>query len=212
MDLEIATMFGLALLSVSIWTLRIAITARGLKLASAVMAAVEAVVYVLAFSQLVTDLGSPTRILSYAAGVGVGTAVGLILDDKTARGHTELHLMALGDRTDLVDHFRDRGWPATSSAAVGPEGPVTMVWLTVADSEVRQVSDLTRQWAPEAFWTLRRLREVTASQPDRDQRSCSSPEAPGGHSRRWRPGGARPIWRVAARRLEPRQRPAPAQT
>jgi uncharacterized protein YebE (UPF0316 family) len=140
MDPEIPTMFGLALLSVSLWTFRVSITARGLKLASAVMAAVEAVIYVMTFSQLITDLGSPGRVIGYGAGVAVGTAVGLVLDDKTNRGHTELHLVAIGERTDLVDHFRDQGWPATSATAVGPDGPVTMMWLTVPDSSIRMRS------------------------------------------------------------------------
>ena len=124
MDTEIPTMFGLALLSVSLWTFRVSITARGLKLASAVMAAVEAVIYVLSFYQLITDIGSPGRVLGYGAGVAVGTALGLVLDDKTSRGHTELHLVTQGDRADLVRHS-----------------------------------------APDAFWTLRRLQDVTGSAP-----------------------------------------------
>ena len=144
MNPQVATMFGLALLSVSMWTFRIAITARGMKLASAMLAAVEAVVYVLSFSRLVTDLGSPALLAGYGAGVGVGTAIGLVLDERTSRGYSELQLIALGDRADLVARFRDRGWPATSAVASGPEGPVTMMWLTVTDSEVRQVSDLVR--------------------------------------------------------------------
>lgn len=165
MDTEIPPMFGLALLSVSPWTFRVSITARGLKLASAVMAAVEAVIYVLSFSQLITDIGSPGRVLGYGAGVAVGTALGLVLDDKTSRGHTELHLVAHGDRADLVRYFSDLGYPATSAAATGPDGPVTMMWLTVSDAKIRQVSDLVRDRAPEAFWTLRRLQDVTGSAP-----------------------------------------------
>jgi uncharacterized protein YebE (UPF0316 family) len=140
------------------------------------MAAVEAVIYVLSFSQLLTDLGSPGRLMGYAAGVAVGTAVGLVLDDKTTRGHTELHLIARGDRADLVDRFRARGWPATSSTAVGPQGPVTMMWLTVADSEVGQATELARQHAPEEFFTLRRMHEVTVGLPDRHSVD-PSPEA-----------------------------------
>ena len=206
---EIPTMFGLALLSVSLWTFRVSITARGLKLASALMAAVEAVVYLMAFSRLVTDLGSPGRVLGYAAGVAVGTAVGLVLDDRTARGHTELHLVALGDRTDLVDQFRQRGWPATSSTATGPDGPVTMMWLTVADSSVRHVSEQVRRSAPDAFWTLRRLRDVTGSAPFTEGSShADEPMC----DRRSRLDRIRPTSPARARRRarRPESSPAPA--
>ena len=206
---QTVTMFGLALLSVTIWTFRIAITARGMKLASATLAAIEAVVYVLSFSRLLSDLGSPTRLAGYAAGVGVGTAIGLILDERTARGHTELHLIALGDRSDLVGHFRDRGWPATSAVASGPEGPVTMMWLTVSDSEVRQVSDLIKQWAPEAFWNLRRLREVTLS-PSGRHGSSQSKEAVPARGPRWHPGRERPTRPARFRHRGRQPEPAPA--
>ncbi len=205
---EIATMFAMALLSVSLWTFRIAITARGLKLASAVMAAVEAVVYLMSFSRLVSDLGSPGRVLGYAAGVAVGTAVGLVLDAKTTQGHTELHLVARGDRADLVSQYRAKGWPATSSTAVGPEGFVTMMWLTVPDSEVGQVTDLAQQLAPEEFWTLRRLQDVTVGRPapDGSDSPSSGREVRG---QRRRPDHARPMWRAAARRREHRRQPVP---
>jgi uncharacterized protein YebE (UPF0316 family) len=209
MDPEIATMFGLALLSVTLWTFRVSITTRGLKLASSAMAAVETVVYLLAFSRLVTDLGSPGRVLGYAAGVAVGTAVGLVLDERTARGHTELHLIALGDRPDLVEQFRERGWPATSSTATGPQGPVTMMWLTVADSSVRQLSEQVRRSAPDAFWTLRRMRDVTGSVPITGD---SPPADTTACDRRSRLGRVGPIWSALARRRgrRPESSPAPA--
>lgn len=209
MNPQVATMFGLALLSVSMWTFRIAITARGMKLASAVLAAVEAVVYVLSFSRLVTDLGSPALLAGYGAGVGVGTAIGLVLDERTARGYSELQLIAQGDRADLVERFRHGGWPATSAVASGPEGPVTMMWLTVADSEVRQVSDLVRQHAPQAFWNLRRLREVTLSASSPRGADPTNAVVPA-RSRRFRPARVRPRWpaRPPRRGHRPESEPA----
>lgn len=195
MDIEIATMFGLALLNVSLWTFRIAVAARGLKAVSSAMAAVEAVLFACTFSRLVSDLGSPGRILGYAAGVGTGTAVGLLLNDRTARGHTELHLVALGDRQDLIERFQELGWPATSSVASGPEGPVTMMWLTVPDSEIRVVTDLVSEWAPQAFWTLRRLQKARLSGPSVTP-AGDGLEAGRAQGPRWRPGRCLPTWRA----------------
>ena len=163
MTIQHLTMFGLALLSVSMWTFRIAIATRGLKWVCAVIAAAEAVVFVLIFSHLLTDLASPGKIASYAGGVAAGTALGLLVDDKTKRGHSELHLVAFGDRADLVERFRAQGWPATSTLAAGPDGPVTAMWLTVPDTELRAVTAEAEQWAPDAFWTLRRLDKATLS-------------------------------------------------
>lgn len=185
MNPEIPMMFALALLSVGMWTLRVAVAARGLKLAGAAIAATEAVVFALTFSRLVTDLSSPGRLLGYAAGVAAGTAVGLAINDRTARGHSEFHLVAVGDRRDLIECLRLRGWPATSTIADGPEGVVTAMWLTVADADLRSVTELASDWAPGAFWTVRRLQRVANSSAD-DRRtvsgtevscSCRSPDA-----------------------------------
>lgn len=165
MSPEVPAMFTLAMLSVGMWTLRVAVAARGLKLAGAGIAAAEAVVFVLTFSHLVNDLSSPARLLAYGAGVAAGTALGLAVNDRTTHGHKELHLVAGGDRRDLVECFRNSGWPATSTIASGPDGPVTAMWLTVPDAEVREITELVGLWAPSAFWTLRRMERVTLA-PD----------------------------------------------
>ena len=65
-----------------------------MKLASATMSTVGAVVYVLSLSRLISDLGSSSG-------------------------------FARWERTDLVDHFRDRVWPATSALGLGPDRVVT---------------------------------------------------------------------------------------
>ncbi|MDQ4133264.1 MAG: hypothetical protein M3179_08685, partial [Actinomycetota bacterium] len=53
------TMAGLAVASVGLWTLRVALAARGRKLAGAMVAAVEAIVFATAFTRLASDLDAP---------------------------------------------------------------------------------------------------------------------------------------------------------
>ena len=91
-------MIGLAVASVGLWTLRVALAAKGRKLTCAVVAAVEALVFVLTFSRLVTDLGTPTRLIGYVIGVAIGSIVGLALNDRVAGGHSELQFIAPGER------------------------------------------------------------------------------------------------------------------
>jgi uncharacterized protein YebE (UPF0316 family) len=176
MNPEVPIMFTLAMLSVGMWTLRVTVAARGLKLAGAGIAAAEALVFALTFSHLVTDLSSPSRLVAYGAGVAAGTALGLSVNDRTTHGHSELHLVASGDRTDLVECFRRNGWPATSTLASGPDGAVTAMWLTVSDAEIGDVTHLAEEWAPDAFWTTRSMQRV-ASMPSRTPRrevSCQN--------------------------------------
>ena len=72
----------LAMASVSLWTLRVALTARNHKAIAVVAASVEATVSVLAFSRILTSLDSVVQVAAYAVGVGCGTLVGLAVNDR----------------------------------------------------------------------------------------------------------------------------------
>ena len=80
-----ATMTMLAMGSVGLWTLRVAHTARGRKLLGAGVAAVEALVFVVAFTSLAANLDSPALLGGYAAGVALGTLVGLAASGSVDR-------------------------------------------------------------------------------------------------------------------------------
>ena len=176
MGTEIAAMFGLAVVSVGMWTLRVAVAASGRRIASALVAAVEAVVFVLTFSHLVSDLSSPARLGSYAAGVAVGTAIGLFVNERTDRGDVEIEIITPGARQPIVGAVRDRGWAATVSTAEGPDGPVTHMWLTVPRPQTRMVTDLVLRITPGAFVSMR---PVTAMNVRR--RGAALQSRAGGH-------------------------------
>ena len=163
MSLEAPMMAALAMASVGLWTLRVTTAAQGRKLAGAVIAAVEAVVFALTFSHLVTDLGSPDRLAGYALGVAAGTALGLVVNDRLKPGHTELQLVAAGYVPEVVEELGIRGWPVTWSAAFGPSGPVTQIAVTVDDVAISALVADVAAVAPDAFWTLRSLRAANPS-------------------------------------------------
>lgn len=77
--------YALAVASVSLWTVRVAVTARGLRMAGSAVATVEAVVFAIAFSHVLGSLETPFHLLAYAAGVGIGTFTGLSLDQFLGR-------------------------------------------------------------------------------------------------------------------------------
>ena len=79
-----AAMALLAIASVGLWTLRVAVTARGRSGIAAVVAAVEAVVFAVAFTNVAANLDSPVRILGYAAGVAIGTVTDQVLIATTS--------------------------------------------------------------------------------------------------------------------------------
>lgn len=77
--------FALAIASVAMWTLRVAITTRGNRASSSLIAMVEATTYLVAVSHITSALDAPSHLVVYAIGVGAGTYAGLTVDRKLQR-------------------------------------------------------------------------------------------------------------------------------
>ena len=156
-------MAAMALVSVGLWTLRVTLAARGRKLAAAAAASLEAVVFAVVFSSLAASLDAPTRVLGYAVGVAAGTMLGLFLDERGARGTSEIQVVVHGHDAGTAETLRGLGWPATSFLADGPDGPVTVVFLAARDTEVAQIQGVLRQKVPDGFWAVQPLRQLHPS-------------------------------------------------
>ena len=78
----VVTTSVLATLAVSLWTLRVALTARNRRVLAAVTVSVEATIFALAFSRLLTSLDSASQVIAYAIGVGIGTLIGLTINER----------------------------------------------------------------------------------------------------------------------------------
>ena len=156
-------MAALAMASVGLWTLRVALTARGRKLVGAGVAAVEAVVFALAFTSLASNLGSPVRLAGYATGVALGPLLGLAVNERLPAGASEVDIVVDGHDPPLAETLRRLGWPVTAFPGDGPSGPVTVICLAVDQSRVPELTGTLLRLAPDAFWTVQDLGPVHAS-------------------------------------------------
>jgi uncharacterized protein YebE (UPF0316 family) len=158
-----AGMALLAMASVGLWTLRVALTARGRKGLAAAVASLEAVVFAVAFTNITGHLDSPARIVGYAAGVAIGTVLGLTVDHHASPGVAEVNIVVPAHEAPAVERLRNLGWPATSFPGNGPSGPITLIYVAVDDSRVAELTAALQQVTPSAFWTIQRLGGVHAS-------------------------------------------------
>jgi uncharacterized protein YebE (UPF0316 family) len=153
----------LAITSVGLWTLRVALTARGRRAVAATVAAVEAVVFAVAFTNVAAHLDSPIRIAGYAGGVAFGTVLGLTADRRVSAGVSEVDIVVPGRGGHTTEELRRLGWPATTFDADGPSGSVTLICVAVDDSRLAELIAAVRRIAPDAFWTVQRLGTAHAS-------------------------------------------------
>jgi uncharacterized protein YebE (UPF0316 family) len=151
---------GAAALSVALWTFRVALAGRGRRLLSALVAGVEALLFVLVFTGLVANLGDPLKLAAYAVGVAFGTLLGILADERLTAGNSEVRLVVPGDGATLVERLHRAGWPATWMAGMGPEGPATSAFVVVEDRCVPELLALLDGLDLAPFVTVERLRQT----------------------------------------------------
>jgi uncharacterized protein YebE (UPF0316 family) len=155
-------MAGLAIVSVSLWTMRVALTARGRKVAGAVASGVEAVVFILAFSQVAEDLAAIERLAGYAVGVALGSLAGIYLDERLSAGQSEVRVVTDGRDLSHVHALLEEGWPVTWVNGQGPEGDVTVAFVAADDKRLPTLIAAVKRTAPRSFWTIERLKSAQA--------------------------------------------------
>lgn len=77
MIVETLSLMLMSMGSVGLWTLRVTMAARDRRAVASGVAAIEAVVFALSFSQLLTDLDQIHRLAGYSTGVAIGTYAGM---------------------------------------------------------------------------------------------------------------------------------------
>jgi uncharacterized protein YebE (UPF0316 family) len=156
---QLATTAVLAMLSVGLWTVRVAVTARGNLALGALVAAVEATTFAVAFSRLLAGLDSPTSIAAYAFGVGLGTVLGLKVD---ARVNPQSMRVDVTDPDMSVERALDAaGWPNTATVGKGVHGSVSIVSVTVEDGRLHELIAMIQSASPNAFWTVSPVRRTS---------------------------------------------------
>jgi uncharacterized protein YebE (UPF0316 family) len=156
-------MTGLAVTSVGLWTLRVALTARGRKVAGSLTAAAEALVFLLAFSSVASNIEALHLLAGYGLGVGLGTFFGLLLDERFSTGQSEVRIVTEGTDLSLVSDLHERGWPVTWTQGSGPFGEVTVAFVAVDNVKVKSLVSVLERFHGKAFWTVEALRKAQAS-------------------------------------------------
>lgn len=150
----------LVVLEVAVWQVRVALSTRGRKRIAAALGAVNAVLSVVAISQVVTNLDRPANIAGYAMGVAVGVYLGVVVDGRFAGDPVEYRVVLPGDGAELAAELAERGWPVTRHAAHGPGGPATVLSVVTRPRRAADLETVLELLAPDGFRTTSRLASV----------------------------------------------------
>jgi uncharacterized protein YebE (UPF0316 family) len=146
--------FCLRLIDVSIGTVRILVAMRGRRLLSGLMGFVEVTIFLVAISQVVTNIGNWWNVIGYAGGFAMGTIVGITIENKLAIGLAEVDIISMGRGTEIAEALRDDGYGATEFLGAGHSNVVDLVKAVVRRKEVPSVVRTTSSIDDEAFITV----------------------------------------------------------
>ncbi len=153
------------ILDVSLATLRISMVYRGLKHLAAPLGFLEALIWVLAISQVMLHLDNWLTYLAFALGFGAGNYVGLLIEERLAFGNLILRVITPNEDTTLTKTLWDAGFGVTCVSARGESGPVKVIFTVVKRRDLKKALGLIRRFNPNAFYTIEDVRFFSETHP-----------------------------------------------
>lgn len=152
--------FCLRLVGVSMGTIRILMAVRGRRLMAGLIGFFEVTIFLVAISQVVTNIGNWWNVVGYAGGFAMGTIVGITIENKLAIGLAEVSIISMGKGMEIAEALRDEGYGATEFLGAGHSNIVDLVKAVVRRKEVPSVVATTSSTDDEAFITVQDMQSA----------------------------------------------------
>lgn len=145
---------------VSIGTLRIMMVSRGLRVFSAILGFFEIFIWLLAISQIVSNLGHITNYIAYASGFACGTWLGMTFERWLSMGTLLVRAIVPRSGGDLVAYLIMKNYKVTYVDGHGAKGPVTVIFTIVKRKLLPDVIATIKKFDPEAFYSVEDVKAV----------------------------------------------------
>ncbi len=151
--------FTMRVIDMSLDTLRLLFVMRGRKLLAGGIGVVQATVFILAVSAVLSGPLDPFTVAGYALGFGAGVVIGMLAEQRLALGHAMLRVYApdTGAPTSeksIATGLRAAGFAVTEFSAHGRDGAITVINSAIARRDIGKAQDIVKQIDPGAFITV----------------------------------------------------------
>ena len=103
-------------------TLRIRMMARGQKVLTFIFGVIETLIYLYTLSSVIQNLDNWVNIMAYSLGFGIGSLVGMAVDERIAVGYIHVRVISPGRSAQLAEQLREHGFAVTEFAGRGRDG------------------------------------------------------------------------------------------
>ena len=149
------------ILDVSLSTLRIIFVSKGMKHLSPIVGFFEVLIWLIAISQIMQNLGNWVNYIAYAGGFAAGTYVGLWIENKLAMGNLIIRVIIKKNPSKLIEFLRFDGYRATVTDAMGGSGPSKIVLTVVKRRDLKEVVKTIKKFNPKAFYSIEDVKAVS---------------------------------------------------
>jgi uncharacterized protein YebE (UPF0316 family) len=153
---------------VSIGTMRIVFVSRGHRFIAPMLGFIEVIIWLLALTRIMQNLGNPVTYIAYGAGFAAGNYLGIVLEDKLAMGVCVVRTITRRGAGALVDALRKENFGVTVIDAQGNMGRVAVFYSVLKRADVPRYVDIIHHYNPKAFYSVEDVRFVKSGIfPDR---------------------------------------------
>jgi uncharacterized protein YebE (UPF0316 family) len=147
---------------VSLDTIRVIMVTKGYRNLAPFVGFFQSLIWLIAITRIMSNLGNWFTYIGYAGGFGLGTYIGMILEDKLALGYELVRVITKRDAGDLIQGLREGGYPVTTVTGVGRDGEVGVLYVIIRRKALRKVIGIIQQYNPNAFYTIEDMRFVSS--------------------------------------------------
>lgn len=151
---------------VSLDTVRVIFVINGKKNMAPLLGFFEALIWLIAISQIIQNLNNAIGYFAYAAGFAAGNYVGMLIEEKLAMGHVIIRVITRRSAQMLIKKMISKNFRVTAIEGRGSAGRVDIVFAVVRRTTIPQIIDIIKQINPRAFYTIENVRSI--SQADED--------------------------------------------
>ena len=152
--------FFARVVDVTLGTLRIIFTARGMKYLAPLLGFVEVFIWVSVISEITKGAHNIAAYLAYAGGFAAGNYIGMFIEDKLAMGMLVVRAIIPGRVHELTKKLGEKGYGVTRVDAHGSQGPVNLIYTIVMRKNLPEVADIIQRAYPTAFFTVEEVRSA----------------------------------------------------
>jgi uncharacterized protein YebE (UPF0316 family) len=125
--IEALMIFVLRAVGIAVSTMATILTVQGRRIPAIMTGSLSTLIYVVALGRVVTNLDNLWNLAAYVVGFGVGTWLGMVLEQRMALGYAHARLISPDHGDKVATALREAGFGVTQLYGRGQEADVVIV-------------------------------------------------------------------------------------